>query len=201
MFKYILSKVIKKTRLSSVLNSSIHKTSKVESGSNIINTQIDKYSFCGYDCEIINTKIGRFCSIADNVRIGSVNHPINWISTSPVFYKGKDSVKKKFSEHERPKDQEVIIGNDVWIGANVLIKQGVRVGDGAIIGMGSVVTKDIPNYQIFAGNPAKFIRDRFDENIKIELQKIKWWDFDEKKLDEVAKYSNDIIKFIEECKK
>ena len=60
-----------------------------------------RHSFCGYDCDINNTKIGSFCSIANGVVIGGGMHPLDWISTSPVFYEGADSVKAKFSEHKR----------------------------------------------------------------------------------------------------
>lgn len=69
------------------------------------------------------------------------------------------------------------IGNDVWIGSNVLIKGGVTIGDGAVVGMGSIVTKDVPPYAVVAGNPAKIIKYRCnDEQIKA-LLRIKWWDW------------------------
>src|SRR6185312_1217704 len=97
---YILSKVLKKIRGSSIINSKIDKTSKVESGSHIVNTTFDRYSFCGYDCEIVNCDIGSFCSIANNVKIGGGMHPMQWVSMSPVFYEGRDSIKAKFSKHK-----------------------------------------------------------------------------------------------------
>ena len=92
---YIYSKILKKLRLSSILNSTIHKTSKIESGTSFINSSLDRYSFCGYDCTILNTEIGSFCSIASNVKIGGVAHPVNFVSTSPVFLSHKDSIKQK----------------------------------------------------------------------------------------------------------
>ena len=60
------------------------------------------------------------------------------------------------STEERP----VVIGNDVWIGGRVIILPGVKIGDGAIIGAGSVVTKDVSEYDVVAGNPARVIKDR-----------------------------------------
>lgn len=57
-------------------------------------------------------------------------------------------------------EHPVIIGNDVWIGGRVIILPGVKVGDGAIIGAGAVVTKDVPDYAIVGGNPAKVIKYR-----------------------------------------
>jgi maltose O-acetyltransferase len=60
------------------------------------------------------------------------------------------------STEERP----VVIGNDVWIGGRVIILPGVKIGDGAIIGAGSVVTKDVSEYDVVAGNPARVIKNR-----------------------------------------
>ena len=88
-----------------------------------------KYSYCGYDCQIINTEIGNFCSIADNVKMGGAEHIVDWVSTSCVFYKGRDSISVKFAEFERNFNKRIKIGNDVWIGANVIIKNGCTIGD------------------------------------------------------------------------
>ena len=107
--QYIISKILKKIRGAAINKSTIHKTSKVESGSLVVNSTIDRYSFCGYDCDILNCEIGCFCSIANNVIIGGAAHPINWVSTSPVFYIGRDSVKKKFQTFQRPDDLRTLI--------------------------------------------------------------------------------------------
>ena len=184
---YLWSKALKKLRGIAIHNSKIHSSSKIESGSHIVNTTMEKHSFCGYDCEIINCKIGSFCSIANNVVIGGGMHPIEWVSTSPVFYKGRDSVKAKFSEHERAKHKLTEIGHDVWISQNVLIKQGVCIGTGAVIGMGSVVTKDVEPYTIVAGNPAKIIRKRFSDEIIQSLLRSEWWKMEERDLKVLAK--------------
>lgn len=56
--------------------------------------------------------------------------------------------------------KEVIIGNDVWIGMRSIIMPGVTIGNGAVIGAGAVVTKDVPDYAIVGGVPAKVIRYR-----------------------------------------
>ena len=200
---YYWSKIFKKIRGSSIKNSSIHKSSKIESGSNIVNVTMEKYSFCGYNCEIANTHIGSFCSIANGVIIGGGMHPIQWVSTSPVFYKGRDSVKAKFSEFEREPIKTTYIGNDVWIGQNVLIKQGVNIGHGSVIGMGSIVTKDIEPYTICAGNPARVIRKRFDDKIIKELLNTCWWNMNDNELKKCAKYIKEpenFIKCIKKCK-
>ena len=127
-------------------------------------------------------------------------HPMNWVSMSPVFYFGKDSVKAKFSRHKRELPLTTKIGHDVWIGQNVLIKQGVTIGTGAVIGMGSVVTKNVEPYTIVVGNPAKCIRKRFDDDTITKIIESKWWLFDEKRLIECAEYfanPKDFINYLE----
>ncbi len=196
--KYIWNKVLKKLRGTAIANSSIHKTSKVEAGTQFINSSMNRYSFCGYDCKILNCDIGAFCSLADGVIIGGAQHPIEWVGTSPVFYKGKDSVTKKYSEFERPKAKRTVIGNDVWIGDRVIIKGGITVGNGAVIGMGSIVTKDIGDYEIWAGNPAKLIRKRFSEDIVQDLVKISWWDWDNLTIQKYSQYIRNPEQFIKQ---
>ena len=161
---------------------------------------MDKYSFCGYNCEMTNVKIGSFCSIANGVIIGGGMHPIDWVSMSPVFYEGRDSVKAKFSEHKRENVLKTIIGHDVWIGQNCLIKQGVTIGNGSVIGMGSIVTKDVEPYTIVAGNPAKVIRKRFNNKIIESLEKSEWWNFNNNQLEYYAKYFKVPSIFLEKLK-
>lgn len=198
---YYWSKLFKKLRWKSIVNTQIHQSSKVEAGCNIVNSIMDKHSFCGYDCEVSNCDIGSFCSIANGVIIGGGMHPMEWVSMSPVFYDGRDSVKEKFSTHKRNAVKRTLIGHDVWIGERALIKQGITIGIGAVVGMGSVVTKDIEPYTIVAGCPAKVIRKRFNnDTIKILLD-TKWWDFSDVKLREYAQYFNDPVEFIKMIEK
>lgn len=75
-----------------------------------------------------------------------------------------------------PLKGDTVIGNDVWIGQNAVILPGVNIGDGAIIGANSVVGSDIEPYSIVAGNPAKVIRKRFDEETISLLLEFRWWD-------------------------
>ena len=198
--EYIISKIIKKLHLRALKDCKIHKTSKVCAGSHLVNVSIGKYSDIGYDCTIINTEIAAFCSLGANIIIGGASHTIDWVSTSPVFNENKDHLPKKFSNHKFNLESKNIIGNDVWIGNNVLIKSGVCVGDGAVIGMGSVVTKDVPPYEIWGGNPAKLIKNRFDENEKKELLKIKWWSWEDDKILIYAKYFNNVSELINKLK-
>lgn len=198
--KYYWAKILKKIKGAAILNSEIHKSSKVESGSNVVNSKMDKHTFCGYNCVIVNCNIGAFTSIANGVIIGGGMHPIDWVGMSPVFYEGRDSVKAKYSEYQREAVKVTTVGHDVWIGQNSLIKQGVTIGTGAVIGMGSIVTKDVPPYAIVAGNPAKLIRYRFTEEIVSKLIASRWWLLDENDLKRYAKDITHPEKFLKNFK-
>ncbi len=196
MLSYLISKAIKKMRLASIKNSRIDPTSKVEAGSSVVSCSFDRYSFCGYDCDLNCVEVGSFVSIANNVFIGGNSHPVNWVSSSPVFYRGRDSVRKKFSEYEKTPPKVTKIGHDVWIAYGAKIKQGVTVNTGAVVGMGSVVTKDVAPYEIVAGNPAKHIRYRFDEDVIAGLLESRWWELPELKLQLLASTIRDPKDFL-----
>lgn len=199
-FEYLLSKIIKKVHLRAILNSDIHRTSKICAGSHLVNCNMGKYSDIGYDCTIINSEIGSFCSLGANIIIGGAGHTVDWVSTSPVFNENKDHLPKKFSLHKFNLETTTKIGNDVWIGNNVIIKAGVTIGDGSVIGMGSIVTKDIPPYEIWAGNPAKFIKKRFEDDIANKLLSIKWWEWEDDKISEYAPFFNNVSELIKRIK-
>lgn len=123
--------------------------------------------------------IGKFCSISVGVEIFlGGNHRIDWISTYPF-----NSLPKYFPEGKNIKGHpatngDVTIGNDVWIGKNVTIMSGVTIGDGVVIAANAVVVKDIGDYEIWGGNPARFIKKRFDAPTIEKLKAEKWWDWD-----------------------
>lgn len=196
MFEYLYSKLLKKLRGRAVRGSRIHPASKVEAGSQVVDSTMDRHSFCGYDCDIYCADIGPFCSIANGVIIGGGVHPIDWVSSSPVFYKGRDSVKTKLSEHERMPPLRTSIGPDVWIGSRAIIKQGVSVGAGAVIGMGAVVTCDVAPYEVVAGVPARHIRFRFPKEVSDQLLASRWWELADAKLSGSAVYAQDPVAFL-----
>lgn len=199
--KYLWAKMIMKARGKAIWSSHIEKTAFINSGSNIVNCNIGSYTYLGYDCWAIETTIGSYCSISNNVRIGGPAHPMQFVSTSPVFHKGHNVLKKNFAQHDFNPYVRTIIGNDVWIGECAMIKAGVKIGNGAIVGMGSVVTKDIGDYEIWAGNPARCIRKRFTDEIISSLNTIQWWDKSDAWLEELAPYFNLPEDFIKESTK
>lgn len=193
---FVFHKLLVKLRPPGVRNSIVHFSSKVESGSLFLNSEMGKHSFCGYDCEIQNTIIGSFCSIASNVSIGASAHPLSWVSTSPVFYDNRDSIKKKFSRFQREPQNPTIIGHDVWVGKGAFVKQGIQIGTGAVVGMGAVVTKDVEPYSVVAGNPANVIKYRFEESVREGLLRSMWWELPDEDLALLATYIKDPIKFL-----
>jgi acetyltransferase-like isoleucine patch superfamily enzyme len=170
----------------------------------LINVKVGRYTyFAGGN--ISNTVIGSFTSIGPNVVIGGLGkHPIDWMSTHPVFYSTLGQVSNSFAKENHFEEfEDVQIGSDVWIGGNVLILDGVKISDGAIIAAGSVVIKDVMPYEIVGGVPAKNIRYRFDSSTINELMHLKWWEFDDKDLSSNAAIfrQNNPKVFIEELKK
>ena len=120
--------------------------------------------------------IGKFCQIAAGVEfvMNGANHQMNAVSTFPFYiFNGWDTNAPSLSE--LPLKGDTVVGNDVWIGQNVTILPGVHIGDGAIIGANSVVGSDVEPYRIVAGNPAKVIRKRFDDELIELLLKFQWW--------------------------
>lgn len=110
---------------------------------------IGNYSGIGKKCRVpSNIKIGNYVMMAEEVIIFNRNHNYERIDI-PLCKQGYNTRTK------------LIIGNDVWIGARVIIlPQVTRIGDGVIIGAGSIVTKNIENYSVVGGNPAKVIKVR-----------------------------------------
>ena len=175
----------------------VDKTAAICSGVRFYRGKIGKYSYIGNDSFVSDTDIGNYTSISTDCYIGGTTHPIDWVSTSPVFHKWENIMKKNFARHEFDIFNRTVIGNDVWIGNRVMIKAGVRIGDGAVIGMGSVVTKDIGPYEVWAGNPARMIRKRFDDETISKLSDSEWWMWPDDKIEANAEYFNDIDKFVD----
>jgi len=126
-------------------------------------------------------KIGKFSSIAPKVTILlGRNHRTNRLTTYPFrafAEEWPEALILGSEDSDTASKGDVIIGSDVWIGYGAIILSGVRIGDGAAIGAGSVVTTDVEPYCIVAGNPARTIRKRFDDETIRKLLEIKWWDW------------------------
>jgi acetyltransferase-like isoleucine patch superfamily enzyme len=132
-----------------------------------------------------NLIIGKFCSIADNVTIFlGGNHRTDWTSTYPFNVLNTYFPEAKNIIGHPATKGNVVIGNDVWIGRNVIIMSGITIADGAVIAAGSVVIKNVGNYEIWGGNPARLLKKRFDTNTIIKLKNLEWWNWEITKIKE-----------------
>lgn len=199
--RYIVVKVLRKLlNHPAIIHSELDNTARCDVGCNVSYSKMGKYSYIGEYTSLSMVDVGAFTSISSGCTIGGGGHPVKWVSMSPVFQNSGGLMKKKFAQHNYQTHEKTYIGNDVWIGGDCLIRGGVHIADGAVIGMGSVVTHDIGPYEIWAGNPAKLIRKRFDDQTVNRLLEIQWWTWDERKLTEKAEFMNDMESFLESCK-
>ena len=177
--------------------------SKVERsfGSSIIG----KYSYFKPHTKMAYTKIGAFCHIGDNCILGQTGHNINLVSTYPLSYHFTNSIKDTILDETSDLKRGVSyteIKNNVFIGESAVIQLGVTIGNGAVIASRSVVTKDVPDYAVVAGIPAKVIKMRFEEEYINKLLEIAWWDWDENKIrKEVDSFKLPIKEFVEKFHK
>lgn len=120
--------------------------------------------------------IGAFCSFAEGITIiAGGEHFYRRFTTFPINLLRED---QNLPWHEGSKG-DITIGNDVWIGYGATILSGVTIGDGAVIGARSVVTSDIEPCTIVAGNPAKFIKNRFDPDTQEKWIASQWWSWND----------------------
>ncbi len=132
--------------------------------------------------------IGKFCQIASGTKfiMGPANHRISSATTYPFnVFGGAWTENTPPHMAQLPRKGDTIIGSDVWIGRESIIMPGVKIGDGAIIAAYSVVVKDVPAYTVYGGNPARFIKERFDAELKDLLLRYQWWNLEPEKLVEI----------------
>ncbi|KQT86390.1 DapH/DapD/GlmU-related protein [Aurantimonas sp. Leaf443] len=142
--------------------------------------EVGDFSYFERNGEAAYATIGKFCSIAANVRLNALAHPLDRVTTHKVSYRPNEyfrwrPVDAAFRQERR--EARVTIGHDVWIGHGAVVMPGVTVGTGAVIGANAVVTRNVPPYTIVAGVPAKPLRRRLGEAHAARLLALAWWDF------------------------
>lgn len=141
-------------------------------------------------------RIGAYTSIADDVHIFlGGQHRTDWISSYPfpAFLE-----EAKYIQSYGGSRGDVTIGNDVWLASGCTILSGVTVGDGAVVAARAVVTRDVAPYSIVAGNPARHIRYRFDQEIRDALLRSAWWNWPEAEVRKIVQLlcSDDLTQFL-----
>lgn len=130
-------------------------------------SRIGSYTYIGSNTNITKSTIGRYCSIANNVSVGQGEHRLDYISTSARFYE---------SPWEVLTAGECELASDVWVGVDAVILRGVKIGFGAAVAANAVVTRDVPNFAVVAGIPAKIIKYRFPESMQNTILASLWWE-------------------------
>jgi len=151
----------------------------------ILESSLGDYSHLVSDVIVAYSRIGKFCAIAANSRINPGNHPMwraaqhHFTYMSSMYGLADDDDQTVFDWR---RENEVVIGHDVWIGHGAIVMPGVTIGTGCVVGAGAVVTKDIDTYMIAVGVPAIPLRPRFDAKTVEGLLRIAWWDWTHEKL-------------------
>ena len=141
--------------------------------------EIGKFTRINQASHIEKCKIGNFCAIGGRLIVRSHNHCTNYLNMQHYFQ--KRIMKSNVMVAEQYRDL-IHIGHGSWIGDSVIILPGASVGNGAVIGAGSIITKEIPDYAVAAGNPAKVIKFRFPKFVQDFINSMEWWNWSLKKL-------------------
>lgn len=186
-----------------------HNIKDLVSIDNYERTYCGKYSYGPLCNHWLVKRVGAFCSFAQGTDVVQ-NHPIQYISTHPFLYYSSHAsdIYNSYNEYSRSpwffpdiepmgeqyKFRKITVGNDVWLGANVIITNSANIGNGVIAAAGAVITKDVPDYAVVAGVPAKIIRYRYTADQIEKLNQIRWWDWSD---DNIKLYYSDFYEGIE----
>lgn len=122
--------------------------------------KIDDYSWFSLRTQIISCssiKIGKYCIFARDVYISDTNeHPVN------PFVRREQTLKGVEPDRYKSMTRPINIGDDVWVGERACIMKGVNIGNGVVVAANAVVTKDVPDYCVVAGNPARIVKKNID---------------------------------------
>jgi phosphonate metabolism protein (transferase hexapeptide repeat family) len=168
-----------------VTDSTLGPYTEVGARTKLLEVALGDYSYVVNDSDIAYAQIGKFTSIAAMTRINPGNHPMQRASQSHFTYRASayfDGEQDEGDFFAWRRSFQVAIGHDVWIGHGAIVLPGRRIGTGAVVGAGSVVTKDVPDYAVVVGNPARVIRFRFPPEIAERLLALAWWNWPHDKL-------------------
>jgi len=163
-----------------VTQSTLGAYTEVGARTKLLEVTLGDYSYVVNDSDIAYASIGKFTSIAAMTRINPGNHPMQRASQAHFTYRAStyfDGANDEAGFFSWRRSYHVRIGHDVWIGHGAIVLPGRSIGTGAVVGAGSVVTKDVPDYAIAVGNPARQIRQRFPDAVAVRMLALAWWDW------------------------
>ena len=168
-----------------IVESSLGRYTEVGAHCTVAHSSMGDYSYCVENTQIAYAKIGKFANIASHVRIYASMHPMQQASLhhfsyrSSWYFEGETDNQDFFDWRA---GQEITIGHDSWIGHGAVIMPGVTIGNGASIGANAVVTRDVGDFAIAVGVPARIIRQRFSDDVASRLEALAWWDWEHDRL-------------------
>jgi phosphonate metabolism protein (transferase hexapeptide repeat family) len=168
-----------------VKDSVLGKYTEVGAHCHVNRSTLGDYSYCVEGAQIAYAEIGKFANIAANVRIYASKHPMQRASLHHFTYRSSWYFEDEADDaafFEWRADNGISIGHDTWIGHGAVIMPGVTIGNGAIIGSNAVVTRDVADFAIAVGVPARTIRQRFSDDIASRLDAMAWWDWSHDRL-------------------
>lgn len=168
-----------------VVNTQLGRYTEIGVGARLLNVSLGDYSYTDRFADLANADIGKFVNIAAFTRVNPGDHPMERVSQHHFLYRSAmyfDDEPDATDIFERRASQPVTIGHDAWLGHGAIILAGRRLGVGSVLGAGSVLTKDAGDYEIWAGAPARKVKDRFEPRMKAMLLDLSYWDWSHDKL-------------------
>jgi phosphonate metabolism protein (transferase hexapeptide repeat family) len=168
-----------------VSQSTLGRYTEVGAHCHVAYSTMGDYSYCVGGTQIAYSTIGKFSNIAAHVRIYASMHPMERASLHHFTYRSAQYFEGESDDaafFEWRSGNDIHIGHDTWIGHGAVIMPGVKIGNGAIVGANAVVTKDVADFAIAVGVPARTIRQRFSDDVASRLDALKWWDWDHEQL-------------------
>jgi phosphonate metabolism protein (transferase hexapeptide repeat family) len=168
-----------------IVDTTLGRYTEVGAGCTLSHSTMGDYSYCVDNTQIAYATIGKFANIASHVRIYASMHPMDRASLHHFSYRSSwyfegESDDQEFFDWRA--GQRITIGHDTWIGHGAVIMPGVKIGNGASIGANAVVTRDVADFAIAVGVPARTIRQRFSDDIASRLDALAWWDWEHERL-------------------